>query len=65
MDMEKIFLVEGMRCEHCSERVKKTLSNMGYSVKIDLSKGEVLVLGDKIEEANIREAIEDLGFEVK
>ena len=65
MDMEKIFLVEGMRCEHCLERVKKALSNMGHSVKIDLSKGEVLVLGDKIDEANIREAIEDLGFEVK
>ena len=53
-----------MMCEHCSARVIKALESMGASVKVDLQKKEVAVTGD-ISDADIKTAIEDLGFEVK
>ena len=63
--METIVKVEGMRCEHCSARVEKVLKAMGYSVEVDLAKGEVKVTADKIDAVEVKNAIEDLGFEVK
>ena len=63
--MESIVKVEGMRCEHCSARVEKALKALGYGVAVDLAKGEVKVMADKIDAAEVKNAIEDLGFEVK
>ncbi len=63
--MEKIFNVEGMRCEHCSQRVEKALTALGYDVLVDLSKGEVKVSKDFIDEGLVKNEIEDLGFIVK
>ena len=63
--MEKIFKVEGMMCEHCSARVEKAVTAMGYKVSVDLKKGEVTVSADNIDEARVKECIEDLGFDVK
>ena len=63
--MEKIFKVEGMMCEHCSARVEKALKAMGYTVTVDLKKGEVTVAGDSIDTAEVKNSIEDLGFDVK
>lgn len=63
--MEAIIKVEGMRCEHCSARVEKALKALGYGVSVDLAKGEVKVTAEKIDAAEVKNAIEDLGFEVK
>lgn len=63
--MEAIIKVEGMRCEHCSARVEKALKALGYAVSVDLAKGEVKVTAEKIDAAEVKNAIEDLGFEVK
>lgn len=63
--MEKIFKVEGMMCEHCSARVEKAVTAMGYKVSVDLKNGEVKVSADSINETELKEAIEDLGFDVK
>ena len=63
--MEKIIKVEGMHCEHCSARVKKAIEALGIKCDIDLSKGEVTVAGESLDEIKIKEAIENLGFIVK
>lgn len=60
--MEKIIKTEGMRCEHCSARVKKALEEMGLDATIDLTRGEVKVSGDTIDEKAVKDTIEDLGF---
>ena len=63
--MEKIYKVEGMHCEHCSARVIKALSGIGLNATVSLEKGEVTVTGDNINDALVKETIEDLGFDVK
>ena len=63
--MDTIVKVEGMRCEHCSARVEKALKAIGYGVEVDLAKGEVKVIADSIDAAEVKTAIEDLGFDVK
>ena len=63
--MEKIFLVEGMHCSHCSARVEKALSALGYKTEINLGSGEVKVTGDSIDCDKVKNEIEDLGFIVK
>lgn len=63
--MEKIFTVEGMHCSHCSSRVIKALEEMGLGVEVSLEKGEVRVTGENINDADVKNAIEDLGFIVK
>ena len=63
--MEKVFLVEGMMCEHCSKRVIAALEALGYDVKVDLGKGQVTVSKNEVNESDIKNAIEDLGFVVK
>ena len=63
--MEKIINVEGMHCEHCSARVKKAVETLGMKCDVDLSKGEVKVSGENLDEIKIKEAIENLGFIVK
>ena len=63
--MEKIFKVEGMRCEHCSARVEKALTALGFETAISIPDGEVKVIAEKIDDAEVKNAIEDLGFIVK
>ena len=63
--MEKTYVVEGMHCEHCSARVIKALEEIGLHAKVSLENGEVTVSGDNINDTAVKEAIEDLGFDVK
>lgn len=58
-------MVEGMMCEHCSKRVINALEAIGYAVKVDLNKGQVSVSKSQVDENEIKNAIEDLGFIVK
>ncbi len=63
--MEKIITVEGMHCNHCSSRVEKALTELGYTVSITLESGEVRIAKDEIGVADVKNAIEELGFIVK
>ncbi len=54
--------VKGMSCGHCTSSVQKALEENGATnVNIDLNFGLVKYEG---EVANIKEIIEDLGFEI-
>ena len=63
--MEKTYVVEGMHCEHCSARVIKALEGIGLHAKVVPAKGEVTISGDNVDDALVKETIEDLGFDVK
>lgn len=63
---ETIIKVEGMMCTGCENRIQNAVSEIKgvESVKADHEKGIVEVKGTA-DIKEIKEAIEDIGFEVK
>lgn len=59
-------LVEGMSCGHCEKAVKNALSELEgvKSVLVDLSSKKVEVEGENLNEASLKEAVEDAGYDV-
>ena len=62
--MKKTIKIEGMHCSHCSARVEKALAALGLTVKVDLAGKCAVVEGNDTAENELRDAVEDLGFEV-
>lgn len=66
--MEKVFQVEGMMCAHCEGRVTKTLTQLDGIQACSASATEKTVTCSfdeaKIDEAAIKRAIEDTGYDV-
>lgn len=64
---EMLLLVEGMHCEACANRVKKALETKKEikKVKVDLKTKQVLLsyIGS-LEQQEIRNIVEDLGYQV-
>lgn len=60
------FNVEGMTCAHCQRAVINAIQahDANAKVEVDLGAGVVRVDG-RIEEATIRKAIEDEGYQVR
>lgn len=68
--MEELVLnVEGMSCQHCVNSIKKAVGGIkGVSnVEVDLDKKTVTTSYDanKVNTEDIKETIEDQGYEVK
>ncbi len=63
---KKTFFVEGMHCENCSNRVKRTINSIdGASCKVNLRKGRVdIELDREISDDVFIKAIEDLDYHV-
>ncbi len=61
--MKKIITIEGMSCMHCVGRVKNALSGLEGLSNIEVEKGKAVAEGSVSNEV-IKEAIEDLGFDV-
>lgn len=60
--MKYAIKTEGMGCAHCIKRVSEAMDRLGAKIeKIELN--DIVVELDK-DEACVREAIEDLGFDV-
>ena len=60
--MKYVIITEGMGCGHCIGRVTAAMNALGAKIdKIELS---YICVESNVEEAVIREAIEDLGFDV-
>lgn len=55
--------ISGMSCNHCVAGVKKALGTVPGITALDVKVGEAVVEGN-IDEAKIKEAIEDAGFDV-
>lgn len=58
--------VQGMSCGHCVNAVEGALKELGASGKVDLASGSVAVQYDesRLTTAQIKEAIEDQGYDV-
>lgn len=67
--MKKVFQVEGMMCQHCEQRVNKTLQDIEGVIACAASaeKGIVDVEYDeqRTSDAAILQAITDTGYDVK
>ena len=66
--MKKVISIEGMRCGHCTSNVDKALRGIpGVSdVTVDLEgKCAAIEAADSVTDEQIKQAVDDLGFEVK
>jgi copper chaperone CopZ len=62
--MEKIMVIKGMMCPHCSGRVEKVLNDLpGVTATVDLAAGTATVQGDVSNEV-LTETITAAGYEV-
>ncbi len=63
---KRTFFVEGMHCENCRNRIKRTINSIdGASCKVNLRKGRVDIEFDReIDDDVFIKAIEDLDFHV-
>lgn len=64
--MMKTMKIEGMSCAHCSGRVEKALNSIdGVSAVVDLeAKSAAVTLEKPVEDAVLKAAVEDVGYEV-
>ncbi len=66
--MEKTLKIEGMMCPHCEARVKKALEAIDgvAAAKVSHKKGTAVVtLSKAVEDAVLKQAVEDAGYPVK
>lgn len=64
---KKILRIEGMSCNHCSKRVEDSLLSLKgiKKVKVNLENKEAIItLEHLIDDVQIKEKIEDLGFKL-
>ena len=64
--METILIIDGMTCSHCEASVTKALKEVSgvENVDVDLSTKEVKVSHNNVEIEKLKEAVEDIGFDV-
>jgi copper chaperone CopZ len=65
MTQELIYTVSGMSCGHCEAAVTEEVSRVSGvdSVNIDLDTKLVVVRGDGLDDAALRAAIDEAGYE--
>ena len=70
-NMEKIIkevIIEGMQCNHCKMTVEKVLNALEGVIKVEVNlenKSAIIESENEIDDAKIKEVIEEAGFEVK
>lgn len=61
----EIVKVDGMMCSHCTGRVEKVVSALGYGAVADLERKQVTVSAEgKIDLESVKKAITDAGYDV-
>ena len=66
--MTRTMKIEGMMCEHCEARVKKALEKLEQveSAQVSHTNGKAVVtLKTPVEDALLRQAVEDQDYQVK
>lgn len=63
---KKTVIIEGMSCEHCKNRVERSINDLdGAAAKVNLKKKEAVVSMEKeISDEQIQVAIEKAGYQV-
>jgi len=63
--MKKTIKIEGMMCGHCTGRVETTLKELGVTViETSVEKKHAIVEVDNVSDDKLKEAIEDVGYDV-
>lgn len=64
--MTKTIAIEGMHCQHCVAAVNEALEAVSgvTSVKVSLEKNNAVVEGESLDDAVLKAAVEDTGFDV-
>lgn len=64
--MTKTIAIEGMHCQHCVGAVKEALAAVAgvTSVVVSLEKNNAVVEGTGLDDAVLKAAVEDTGFDV-
>lgn len=66
---QKVINVEGMSCDHCKNAVESALARINgvSAAEVNLGKGQVRVDydEDKVQLSDMKDAIEDQGYDVK
>lgn len=64
---QKTFMVDGMHCDHCKNRVEEIVNDMpGIAGTVDLKKGELVVsYAEDVDDAMIKTRIERAGYTVR
>ena len=62
----RTFTVEGMTCQHCVASVREEVEEVAgvRGVAVDLDSGRLAVTGDGVDDAAVRAAVEEAGYEV-
>ena len=62
----RTYTVSGMSCEHCRSSVLEEVAEIeGVDVvEVDLESGRLIVTGAEVDEASIRTAVEEAGYEL-
>ena len=62
----RTYIVPGMSCSHCERAVTDEVSAVArvVEVEVDLETKRVVVHGDGVDDAAVREAIDRAGYEV-
>jgi copper chaperone len=60
------YTVQGMTCSHCVMSVSEEVSDVAgvSTVDVDLASGRLTVIGDNLDDAAIRAAVDEAGYEV-
>lgn len=63
---QKVFLVDGMHCDHCKNRVEEVVNDIsGIAGKVDLRKGELVVsYAEDVDDMAVKARIERAGYTV-
>lgn len=67
MDGQKVLIVEGMSCDHCTAAVTRAVGAVAgvTGVKVDLASGRVtLETSAEVSEEALRKAVEGAGYRV-
>ncbi len=64
--MKMVLLVEGMSCGHCKKAVEDAVGKLDgvEKVSVDLESKKVEIEGSDLDEKEIKEIIEDAGYDV-
>jgi copper chaperone len=63
---QRVYTVSGMTCEHCVNAISSEVSGVAgvESVEVDLARGQVTVTGDGYPDDEIRNAVDEAGYEL-
>ena len=64
--MKKVLTVEGMSCAHCVSHVKNALADVAgvKSAEVDLAEKSAVVVGEALDDAALKAAVAEAGYEV-